>query len=131
MAVTDPIADYLTRLRNAAAAHHKSVQVPASKILTEISRILKEYGYIKDYQVIEDGKQGILEIQLRYSHGRPAFHELKRVSKPGRRIYRGVKEIPRVKSGLGIAILSTPKGVMTDKEARRFNVGGEVLCTVW
>ncbi len=131
MAVNDPIADFLTRLRNAAQAHHKVVRAPASKMLMEISRILKEQGYIKDYKFIEDDKQGILEVHLRYFRGKPAFRELRRVSKPGRRIYRGVRSLPRAKSGLGIYIVSTSKGVMTDKEARRYNVGGEVICSVW
>ncbi len=131
MAVSDPVADFLTRLRNAARAHHKVVRAPASRMLVEISRILKEQGYIKDFKLIEDNKQGILEVQLKYFRGQPAFRELKRISKPGRRVYRGVKALPHVKSGLGILIVSTSKGVMTDKEARRYNVGGEVICSVW
>ncbi len=130
--VTDPIADMLTRIRNANAAGHEEVQVSASKLKVEIARILKEEGYIADYRVEPDGKQGILHIRLRYGPKKQRILlGLKRVSKPGRRIYVRRDRIPRVQGGLGIAILSTSKGVMTDRQARAAGVGGEVICVVW
>ncbi len=130
--VTDPIADMLTRIRNANAAGHEEVQVPASKLKTEIARILKEEGYIADYRVEPDGKQGILYIRLRYGPKKQrVLLGLKRVSKPGRRIYVRRDRVPRVQGGLGIAILSTSRGVMTDRQARSVGVGGEVICVVW
>ena len=125
MQITDPIADMLTRIRNAGSAKHESVDVPASKIL------LCE-GYIKNYQVIDDGTQGIIRITLKYLPGKEkAIQGLRRVSKPGLRVYAGADELPRVLKGLGIAIISTSKGVMTDKQARKEHVGGEVLAFVW
>ena len=128
---TDPIADYLTRIRNAAKAGHKVVTIPASKIKTEMSRILMEKGYILNYKVEEDKRQGILKIALKYNGTTPAFKSLDRISKPGLRKYANQETMPRVLNGLGVAILSTSKGVMTDKEARTLNVGGEVLCYVY
>lgn len=132
MQITDPIADLLTRIRNANSAKHETVDIPASNMKKAIVEILNEEGYIKGYQVIEDGKQGVIRITLKYG----ANHEkvlsgLKRVSKPGLRIYAGADEMPRVLKGLGIAIVSTSKGIMTDKKARAEHIGGEVLAFVW
>lgn len=132
MTMTDPIADMLTRIRNAVAVGHDHVLVPSSKIKLAIARILKEEGFIRDYEVTKDRPQPVIRIWLKYTEDRePVLRGLKRVSKPGRRIYAGRREIPRVQSGMGIAILSTPKGVMTDRRARRLGVGGEVLCYIW
>ncbi|MBU3679449.1 MAG: 30S ribosomal protein S8 [Candidatus Kapabacteria bacterium] len=131
MPVTDTIADFLTRIRNASAAKHKSVDVPASNLKVAIAEILKDQGFIQDFSKSEDGKQGVLSVKLRYYYGQPVIREIHRVSKPGRRIYAPVERLPRVRNGLGVAIISTPRGVMTDKQARRENVGGEVLCTIW
>ena len=127
----DTIGDFLTRLRNALKARHKYVDVPASNLKLAMSEILREQGYIESVERHEDGKQGLLRITLKYANGSPAIMGLKRISTPGLRKYTPAKEAPRVLSGLGIAILSTPKGVMTDKQARQANVGGEVLCYVW
>ena len=127
----DTIGDFLTRLRNALKARHQYVDVPASKLKRALSEILREQGYIESVEHIVDDKQGILRVTLKYSNGSPAIIGLKRVSTPGLRRYTQAKETPRVLSGLGIAIISTPKGVMTDKQARQANVGGEVLCYVW
>jgi small subunit ribosomal protein S8 len=127
----DTIGDFLTRLRNALKARHKYVDVPASNLKLAMSEILKEQGYIDGVERSEDGKQGMLRITLKYANGSPAILGLKRISTPGLRKYTPAQEAPRVLSGLGIAILSTPKGVMTDKQARQANVGGEVLCYVW
>ncbi|MFS8541110.1 MAG: 30S ribosomal protein S8 [Tissierellales bacterium] len=130
--MTDPIADMLTRIRNGSNAKHESVDIPASNIKKEIAQILLDEGFIKGYDVIEDGKQGIIRIELKYGkHGEKVISGIKRISKPGLRVYVKSDEIPRVLGGLGIAILSTPKGVMTDKKARKERVGGEVLCYVW
>lgn len=132
MQITDPIADLLTRIRNANSAKHESVDVPASNMKKAIVEILKEEGYIKEYQIIEDGKQGVIRITLKYGpKNEKVISGLKRVSKPGLRYYAGADELPRVLKGLGIAIVSTSKGVMTDKEARKANIGGEVLAFVW
>jgi small subunit ribosomal protein S8 len=130
--VTDPIGDYLTRLRNAIMAGHKVVEIPASNLKKEITKILMDKGYILNYKFIEDNKQGIIKIAIKYDSKtrESAIRELRRVSKPGSRQYRSSGELPRVLNGLGIAILSTSKGVITDKEARQLNVGGEVLCYV-
>jgi small subunit ribosomal protein S8 len=127
----DTIGDFLTRLRNALRARHKYVDVPASNLKLAMSEILKEQGYIETVERSEDGKQGMLRITLKYANGSPAIIGIKRISTPGLRRYTAAKETPRVLSGLGIAIISTPKGVMTDKQARQMNVGGEVLCYVW
>ena len=132
MQITDPIADLLTRIRNANSSRHESVDVPASNMKKAITQILLDEGYIKDFQVIEDGKQGVIRITLKYSPNKEkVISGIKRVSKPGLRIYAGAAELPRVLKGLGIAIISTSKGVMTDKEARKQNIGGEVLAFVW
>lgn len=132
MQVTDSVADMLTRIRNASAAKHDTVEVPASNMKKAIAQILVDEGYIKSFSVEEDGKQGIITITLKYGPNKsPVITGLRRVSKPGLRIYTSCEDMPRVMKGLGIAILSTPKGVMTDKEARKANVGGEVLAFVW
>ncbi len=132
MQITDPIADMLTRIRNANASKHESVSVPASKIKVEIARILLDEGYISGYEVIEDNKQGMINITLKYgANKQKVITGLKRVSKPGLRIYAGKEDLPRVLKGLGIAIISTSQGLMTDKEARKLNIGGEVLAFVW
>ena len=129
--VTDPIADMLTRLRNAAQARHRRVDMPVSKLKVEIARLLKENAYIHDYKVLEDGQFGVLRVYLKYFQEKPVIRELRRVSKPGLRKYVGVEEIPRVRNGLGMAVLSTSRGVMTDSEARAAKVGGELLAIVW
>ncbi len=132
MQITDPIADMLTRIRNANSAKHETVDIPASKMKKAIAEILSEEGYIKNYQVIEDNKQGVIRIALKYGPSKEkVISGLKRVSKPGLRIYAGAEELPRVLKGLGIAIISTSKGVMTDKKARKENIGGEVLAFIW
>lgn len=133
MSMTDPIADYLTRIRNALQAGHKMVDIPASNMKKQMTQILYDYKFIKNYIIIEDGKQGIIRIFLKYvpATGKPVIHELKRVSKPGRRFYVDVQGLPRVKNNMGIAILSTSKGIMTERQARRERVGGEVLCYIW
>jgi small subunit ribosomal protein S8 len=131
MHVTDPIADMLTRIRNANAARHVSVDVPASKMKSSIAEILREEGYIKNFQVIEDGKQGVIRIALKYAGKEKVISGIKRISKPGLRVYAPREALPQVLKGLGVAIISTSKGVMTDKSARRENVGGEVLAYVW
>lgn len=132
MVMTDPIADMLTRIRNANSAKHDSVDIPVSKLKVEVARILKEEGYVRDYKVIDDGKQGVLRIYLKYGPNKKlVISGIKRISKPGLRVYAKKDEIPRVLGGLGIAILSTSKGVMTDRAARQLGVGGEVLCYVW
>lgn len=131
--VTDPIADYLTRIRNAIKARQRVVEVPASGIKKELTKILFDKGYILNYKFIEDNKQGIIKIALKYhpQTKTPAIKNLKRISTPGLRQYRGVKDLPKVLNGLGIAIISTSKGLMTDKEARKENVGGEIICYVY
>lgn len=132
MAVNDPISDMLTRIRNAGMARKADVSMPSTKVLVAIAKILKEEGYIADYAVIEQRPQDVLRISLRYGADKAhSIRELKRVSKPGLRVYAGKDAIPRVKSGLGIAIVSTPEGVLTGYEARRRGIGGEVLCTVF
>ena len=132
MQITDTIADILTRIRNASSARHATVDVPASNVKKAITQILLDEGYIKGFQVIEDGKQGVIRITLKYNAGKEkVISGLRRVSKPGLRVYVGADELPRVLRGLGIAIVSTSKGVMTDKAARAAHVGGEVLAFVW
>ncbi len=132
MHITDPIADMLTRIRNAANSRHDTVDVPASGMKKSIAQILLDEGYIKNFQLIDDGGQGVIRITLKYLQGREkAITGLKRVSKPGLRVYAGADELPYVLKGLGIAIISTSRGVMTDKQARKENVGGEVLAFVW
>ena len=132
MQITDPVADMLTRIRNANTAKHESVDVPASNLKKAIAKILLDEGYIKSYEVVEDGTQGVIRIQLKYLAGKEkVISGLRRVSRPGLRVYAGADELPRVLKGLGIAIISTSKGVMTDKAARANHVGGEVLAFVW
>ena len=132
MTMTDPIADMLTRIRNANVVKHETVDVPASNMKKELARILLEEGFIRGYDVIEDGKQGIIRIQLKYGQtGERVISGLKRISKPGMRVYADKHEVPRVLNGLGITIISTSKGILTDKQARKENVGGEVICYVW
>ena len=132
MQITDVIADMLTRIRNANDAKHETVDVPASNMKKAIAKILLDEGYIKAFDVIEDGKQGVIRITLKYMQGKQkVIKGLRRVSKPGLRIYSNCEDMPRVMNGLGIAIVSTSKGIMTDKEARKANVGGEVLAFVW
>jgi small subunit ribosomal protein S8 len=132
MTMTDPIADMLTRIRNANVVKHETVDVPASNMKKEISRILLEEGFIRGYDVIEDGKQGIIRVQLKYGvNNERVITGLKKISKPGMKVYAAKDELPRVLGGLGIAVISTSKGILTDKQARRDNVGGEVICYVW
>jgi len=131
MNMTDPIADMLTRIRNAATARHARVLIPASKMKLGIARVLKEEGYVKDIEVLKDNPQGTLRLTLRYVDKKPVVTQLKRVSKPGLRVYTKQEGIPRVRGGLGIAILSTPRGLMTGSNAYKQGVGGEVICYVW
>ncbi len=132
MHITDPIADMLTRIRNAGAARHATVEVPASSMKKAIAQILLDEGYIKAFEIIENGTQGTIKITLKYSANKEkAISGLRRVSKPGLRVYAGADELPRVLKGLGIAIISTSKGIMTDKKARELHVGGEVLAFIW
>ena len=132
MQITDSIADMLTRIRNANSAKHDTVQIPASNMKKAIAQILVDEGYVKSFKVIDDGKQGMIEIALKYVPNKSqVITGLRRVSKPGLRIYTNCEEMPKVMKGLGVAILSTSKGVMTDKEARKANVGGEVLAFIW
>jgi len=129
--MTDPIADMLARIRNAAGARHRRVDMPVSKLKAEIARILKENHLIHDYKLLEDGKHGVLRVYLKYYQEKPVIRNVRRVSKPGLRKYAGAQDLPRVRGGLGIAIVSTSQGVMSDKEARAKNVGGEILALVW
>ena len=132
MQITDTIADLLTRIRNANTAKHATVDVPASNVKKAISQILVDEGYVKDFKVIEDGKQGVIRITLKYGDNKaPVITGLRRVSKPALRIYSSCEDMPKVRKGLGIAIVSTSKGIVTDKKARELNVGGEVLAYVW
>ena len=129
--VTDPIADMLTRIRNANLARHRRVDIPVSKLKIELARLLKENHYVHDYKLLDDGKRQVLRLYLKYFQDKPVIRELRRVSKPGLRKYVGVEEIPRVRNGLGMAVLSTSRGVLTDSEARAAKVGGELLAIVW
>jgi small subunit ribosomal protein S8 len=131
MPVTDPIADYLTRIRNAAKAKKIRVEIPASGTKIGLSEIFKNLGYIIDYEIIDDNKQNKLNIVLKYKNGIPAINGLKRISKPGLRVYRSADKLPKVLNGLGTAVISTPKGLLTDKDARTQLVGGEVICYIW
>jgi len=131
MQITDPIADMLTRIRNAGAAKHTTVDIPASNMKKAIAEILLQEGYIKNYQIINDGVQGVIKVTLKYNGNEKAIAGLRRVSKPGLRVYAGADELPYVLRGLGVAIISTSKGILTDKKARESNVGGEVLAFVW
>ena len=132
MSMTDPVADMLTRIRNACSSRHRRVDMPVSKLKLEIAKLLRDNHYIQEFQVLDDGRHGLLRLYLRY-HGddQPVIRELKRVSTPGLRRYVGAREIPRVKNGLGMAIVSTPKGLMTDRDARTAHMGGELVAVVW
>jgi small subunit ribosomal protein S8 len=130
MSMTDPVADMLTRIRNAQMAEKQGVSMPSSKLKEAIARVLKDEGYIEDYAVRKNEGKAELDIELKYYGGRPVIERIERVSRPGLRIYRGMHDLPKVMNGLGVAIVSTPKGVMTDRKARSVNVGGEVLCIV-
>lgn len=129
--MTDPIADMLTRVRNAGQARHRRVDMPVSKLKIEIARVLKESHFIHDFKVLDDGRHGVLRLYLKYYDDRSVIRHLERVSSPGRRVYKGARELPRVRNGLGIAIVSTPRGVMSDRDARANRVGGEVMALVW
>ena len=131
MSMTDPVADMLTRIRNACMAGHRRVDIPVSKLKVEIARLLRDNHYVQDYKVLDDGRHGLLRVYLKYYGGAPVIREMQRVSTPGLRRYVKVREIPRVKNGLGMAILSTPRGLMSDQDARRAHVGGEVLAVLW
>lgn len=132
MGMTDPIADMLTRIRNANMAKQEKVDIPSSNLKLELARVLKEEGYIKNFKLLKDRKQGIVRVYLKYSPDElRVINGLKRVSSPGNRVYVGADEIPRVMGGLGVAIISTSKGVMADKQSRKMNMGGEVLCYIW
>jgi small subunit ribosomal protein S8 len=131
MPVTDPISDFLTRIRNAAKAKKVRVDIPASKMKISLAEILKKQNFIRDYQVIENNKQNIISVILRYTDGESAISGLKKVSTPGLRIYKKADDLPRVLNGLGIAVISTSKGLLTDKDAREQSMGGEVVCYIW
>ncbi len=132
MSMTDPIADMLTRIRNAGGARFDKVDIPASRMKISLAKIFKEEGFIKNYKVIKDNRQGILRVYLKYDGKQQSlFQGLRRVSKPGCRVYAGHEELPRVQGGLGVAIISTSKGVVTDRQARKLQTGGEVLCEIW
>jgi len=131
MSMTDPIADMLTRIRNACMAKHDKVYIPASRMNVAIIRLMKDQGYIQNYKFIKDDKQGLIKITLRYHKGRPVILGLERISKPGRRQYASCRDLPRIKNGFGTAVISTSKGLMTDEEARKAGVGGEILCAIW
>ena len=132
MTMTDPIADMLTRIRNANTAGHDTVEIPASKMKKSIAQILKDEGFINDFEVIEDGKQGIIKVTMKYAANKEkVISGIKKISKPGLKVYAKAEDVPRVLGGLGIAIISTSKGVISDKEARKLGIGGEVICYVW
>jgi len=132
MSMSDPIADFLTRIRNAQQAHHRWTDIPSSNLKVRIALLLKLEGFIKDFVIIEDDKQNLLRVYIKYANdGTPVINGLKRISRPGRREYVSADNLPRVRNGLGVAILTTSKGVVTEKQARKENIGGEVLCYVW
>jgi small subunit ribosomal protein S8 len=132
MSMTDPLADMLARIRNAGRAGHDKVDIPASRMKIALARIFKEEGFIKNYKVIKDNRQGILRVYLRYDdEQKPLIQRIERVSRPGLRVYVGHEELPKVQGGLGVAVISTSKGVITDRQARKLKVGGEVLCQIW
>ncbi|HUX61476.1 MAG TPA: 30S ribosomal protein S8 [Ignavibacteriaceae bacterium] len=131
MPVTDPISDFLTRIRNASKAKKIRVDIPSSTMKKSLAEILKRQKFIVDYSVIEDNKQNILRVLLKYRNGSPAINGLKRISTPGLRVYKASDELPRVLGGLGVAVISTPKGLLTDKEAKKESVGGEIVCYIW
>lgn len=129
--MTDPIADMLTRIRNAAQARHRRVDMPVSKLKTEVARLLRDNHFIHDYKVLDDGRHGVLRVYLRYYDDRPVIRHLERVSRPGRRVYAGASMLPKIRGGLGMAIVSTSRGLLSDREARAQKVGGEVMARVW
>lgn len=132
MSMTDTIGDMLTRIRNGGKARFDKVDIPASRMKISLARIFKDEGFIKNYKVIKDNKQGILRVYLKYDdQNQPMIHRVQRVSKPSRRVYAGCEELPKVQGGLGVAVISTSKGIMSDRQARKLGVGGEVLCQVW
>jgi small subunit ribosomal protein S8 len=132
MSMTDPISDMLTRIRNATTVRHDRTDVPASKMKLEIAKILKQEGFIRTFKLLEEGPQGLIRIYLKYAEdGEPVIHGLRRVSTPGRRVYCAADDLPKVQNGLGVAVVSTNRGVLTDEQARGLRVGGEVLCEVW
>jgi small subunit ribosomal protein S8 len=132
MSMTDPISDMLTRIRNATTVRHDRTDIPASKMKLEVAKILKQEGFIRTFKMLEEGPQGLIRIYLKYAEdGEPAIHGVERISKPGRRVYRGVDDLPKVRAGLGVAVISTNRGVLTDEQARSLRVGGEVLCEIW
>jgi small subunit ribosomal protein S8 len=132
MTMTDPISDFLTRVRNAVQAGKDRCDVPASKLKLELSKILQDEGFIRTFKVLEEGPQGTLRIYLRYStEGEPAIHGLQRISRPGLRVYRGTSKLPQVRGGIGVAVVSTSKGLMSDARARELRLGGEIMCRVW
>ena len=132
MSMTNPIADMLTRIRNATTVRHDRADIPASKIKLEIAKILKQEGFIRTFKLVDEGPQGLIRIYLKYADdGEPVIHGLRRVSRPGRRVYRSAAELPKVRNGLGVAVVSTNRGVVTDEQARSLHVGGEVLCEIW
>lgn len=132
MSMTDPLADMLSRIRNAGRAGHDKVDIPASRMKIALARIFKEEGFIKNYKVIKDNRQGILRVYLRYDdEQKPLIQRIERVSRPGLRVYVGHEDLPKVQGGLGVAVISTSKGVITDRQARKLKVGGEVLCQIW
>ena len=131
MPVTDPISDFLTRIRNAARAKKVRVQIPASKLKVSLAEILKTHGYIIDYEILDDNKQKKINMVLKYKNGVSAITGLKRISKPGLRVYKSADQLPRVLNGLGTAVISTPKGLLTEKEARKQLIGGEIVCYIW
>ncbi len=132
MSMTDPVSDLLTRIRNATSVRHDRMDIPASKMKLEIAKILKQEGYIRTFKMIEEGPQGTIRIYLKYADdGEPVIHGLRRISRPGRRVYRGADKLDKVRNGLGVAVISTNRGVVTDEQARGLQVGGEVLCEIW
>jgi small subunit ribosomal protein S8 len=132
MSMTDPVSDMLTRVRNATMVRHDRTDIPASKMKLALAKILKQEGFIRTFKVLEEGPQGVIRIYLKYADdGEPVIHGMRRVSKPGRRVYRGVEDLPKVRNGLGVAVVSTNRGVLTDEQARSLRVGGEVLCEIW
>lgn len=131
MSMTDPVADMLTRIRNACSAGHRRVDIPTSRLKAEVARLLRDNHYIADFKVLEDGERGVLRLYLKYHNELPVIRELRRVSTPGLRRYVKCREIPRVKNGLGMAIVSTPKGLMSDRDARTANLGGELVAVIW
>lgn len=132
MAMTDPVSDMLTRIRNATTVRHDRTDVPASRMKLELAKILKQEGFIRTFKVLDEGPQGVIRVYLKYSDdGEPVIHGLRRVSRPGRRVYRAVGDLPKVRNGLGVAVISTNRGVITDEQARGLRVGGEVLCEIW